>query len=148
MTIPTTTPKATASEKRAGLLFDYCVLNGGFTVDVAGRDLGWSPSQTNLAIRALREDFATGSINLICEPAGTGRWHYRLVGDLEQAKPWITNRVNDMRTRIRTIGNIAKSMVQATDGRSLEGRRARLIAKTLEALEAQLDALDDLEPKP
>ena len=133
-----------ATTARAGLLFDYAVAHpDGFTVDDVKSEFGWSADQTNRAARALRMILAEDTINLVCDPSGQRtRWRYRLVGNLEDAKPWASNRLRDIENRLETICGVAKSIAAATDGRSTEGRRARKIYKTLDYLHGELADID------
>lgn len=74
-------------------------------------------------------------LNLVADPDGQHRpWLYRLTGDFEEARPWINNRLGDMRTRVHTTEAIAASLVGATDGRSATGKRVRQIQRQLARL--------------
>lgn len=127
----------------AGLLFDYAVKTPEWTVDDATAALGWTHPALNMAIRRLRLTLGEADdINLVCTPQGKGeRWVYSLTGNVEMAKPWVDNRLRDMEARLETMAGVAKSLVAATDGRSAEGRRARLIERAVRHLLEDLGAL-------
>ena len=103
-----------------------------------------TPDRLDRAIRQLRRVLGEGdTINLIAEPDGLRQpWRYRLVGKLDEARPWVKNRRRDLTTRIRTMALVADSLVAGSDGRTLDGRKARLMATTLHYLVEQLDLLD------
>ena len=98
--------------------------------------------------RALRITIGAGdSINLVCEPQGSGElWRYRLVGTYEAARPWNANRLGDIEARLETIAGVSRSLVAATDGRRVDGRKARLIAKTVGRLVEDLAELNHGSP--
>jgi hypothetical protein len=86
-------------------------------------------------------------INLVCDPQGTGQpWLYRLIGDVDGARSWVANRLRDSETRIGTIRAICSSLVSATDGRSADGRRARIMDKGLTRILEDLAELDHGSP--
>ncbi len=67
---------------------------------------------------------------------------YRLVGRYEDAAPWATGRIADAETRIETLQFSMSSVVKATDGRTVEGKKARLVEMSMRHLLEQLLALD------
>jgi hypothetical protein len=124
-----------------GLLFDFAVANpDGFTIDEACDSLAWSRPQFGLMVRKLRLILGSDEINLICEPTGTlGPWTYRLVGNYDDARVWVTNRIDDLTSRLETIHSIAASAMKAADGRSVQGRKARKIESTISYLLRELE---------
>lgn len=130
---------------RAGLLFDYAVVHpDGFTNVEAMEDLEWSLRYFNEAVRDLRLILAGDSINLIADPAGEREpWIYRLVGTFTDARAWSSNRLRDMEARLETIQAVAFSIVGSTDGRTTDGRKAKLIVAVVGALREQLHAMND-----
>lgn len=128
--------------ERVGALFD--LLAGepdGLTVTDMRCALGCGVTATEQAIRDLRLTLGdSDSINVVCDPQGQGEeWRYRLVGDLDGNRRWIANRLGDTESRLRTMRAVATSLVAATDGRTLDGRRARLIDKALRRLVEDLE---------
>lgn len=142
MTItPTSTPQP-RPEQRRDQLFDYAVAHpDGFTIDDLTGDTGWNRRDANAAIHDLREYLGTmDDINLPCSPNGYGqRWIYRLVGTMADTHGWTKNRLGDTETRLRTMNSMTASIVRGTDGRSTEGRKARLIETGLRHLVEDLD---------
>lgn len=132
------------NEERAIELYEYAVDHpDGFTNIEATTELNWPNLSTFRAVaRTLRLLFIDDSINLICEPNGIGPWTYRLVGTYDDAQLWARNRLLDSETRLGTIEAVSHSVVQATDGRSTDGRKARMIYNTVHYLRQQLEALD------
>ena len=129
----------------AGELFDFAVTRpDGFTNEEALPVLNLKRiEQFNKAVRRLRLILEDDTIQLVCDPQGSGEdWLYRLVGNLDDAGPWVNNRLRDLNARLETQHAVAKSLVTATDGRTIEGRKARLVAKTLGRLREDLDDVD------
>ena len=134
-----------ANETRRDELFSYAVDHPeGFTIDDLTGDTDWNRRDANAAIHDLRKFLGdTDDINLVCNPNGHGqRWVYRLVGDLAGLQPWARNRLGDSETRLRTMNSMTASIVKATDGRSAEGKRARIIETGLRHLVEDLDNID------
>jgi len=122
-------------------LYDYAVRAvDGFTIEDAAKALDADLDQVRVAIYDLRRLFlADDEINLICRPEhGRARWTYRLVGTREASEFWTTNRTKDAKTRLITIGSVCRSIVNATDGRTRQGREARIILRHVERAEEDL----------
>ncbi len=132
-------------EEDAGTLFDFCVEHPeGWVIREAQDALDWSFRRVREAIRALRLILGDDdSLNLTCDPQGSGeQWLYQLVGNLEMGGPWVTNRLQDTEARLETIDAFTRSMVKGTDGRSVEGRKARLIERSVRHLLEDLRAFE------
>lgn len=117
-------------------LFDYAVAHpDGFTRYDVQSDLGW-PHKTFLEVsRALRKLFSDDTITLKCEPDGLRKaWRYKLIGAPDELRVWSANRTGDLETRLETMQAMATSMVNASDGRTIEGRKARAIHRYLTRL--------------
>jgi len=131
------------ARRRDDLILLMIAQQSGQTVDDMMVALGCDHPQVNEAIRDVRlwlGDF--DEVNLICDPQGTGqRWLYRLVGTLDEMRPWAANRVADSASRIRTMASMLASVVSATDGRSIEGRKARVMERSLRRLVEDLDVI-------
>jgi len=131
-------------ELRRDALFDILVANPqGLDVDDMCDELALSYPQVKTAISDLRLFLGdVDSINLPCDPTpNCGRWLYRLVGTLDDVRPWVTNRIGDSESRIRTMTAMLSSIVSATDGRSIQGRKARIMERQLRRLVEDLDAM-------
>ena len=114
----------------------------GITVDDMMDENGWTTIRptTRSGLRRFLGEY--DSVNLPCEPQGEGeRWKYRLVGRLDDVRGWVDNRIGDSESRLRTMAAVLSSIVAATDGRSIKGRRARIMEKALRRLVEDLDDL-------
>ena len=133
-----------ARDLRREQLFDLLVASpAGVTIEDMMGVYGWTHAQANTTIRELRRYLGDiDSVNLPCEPQGQNeRWVYRLVGNLDDVRGWVANRVKDSESRLRTMNAMLSSIVAATSGRTTEGRRARIMEKALRRLVEDLDDL-------
>lgn len=134
----------TADEGRAGQLFDYAVTHPKFTNAEVMREYGWTLETFNKAARALRLTFADDTINLVCHPQRRGEdWLYELAGNYGRARGWIANRIRDTEARIETERAVLSPIASQLDGRTVEGRKVRLISSVLGSLQEQLAALNE-----
>jgi len=127
-------------------LWDFAVAHpDGFTWADLRDEYPWAADRPSFfeVVRALRITIgAEDTINLVCEPQGTGElWRYRLVGTHEAAGSWNANRLGDIESRLVTVAGVARSLVAGSDGRSVGGRKSRLIAKVVGRLIEDLDEL-------
>jgi hypothetical protein len=124
-------------------LWDLLVATpGGVTVEDMMGVYGWTHGQANEAVHDLRDWLGEFDITLPCDPQGQReRWLYRLVEDLDGVRQWAGNRVQDTDTRLRTMHAMLTSIVSATDGRTVEGRTARIMERALRRLVEDLDDL-------
>ena len=125
-------------------LSDYALANlDGFTNVDAMDALGWSLPTFNQTLRRLRLYLGHfDDINLTCDPPGDGgKWIYRLVGTLEEMRPWSVNRLHDTETRLRTQEAMMAPIVRATDGRTTDGKVARVTEKALRRLVEDIDEI-------
>jgi hypothetical protein len=132
--------------EKASELWDFAVSHPeGFTWADARKAFPWAAERSRFfaTVRVLRTTLgAEDTINLICDPQGPGElWRYRLVGTYNEARPWNAGRLGDMEARLETIAGVSRSLVAATDGRSTEGRKARLISKIVGRLVEDLREL-------
>lgn len=132
-----------ASQRRAGDLYDFAVSRpDGFTAPEARAKFAWDARTFRDALRTLRLTFADDSINLVCDPQGDSQpWLYRLVGTYDEASGWSANALQHAEARLETIEAVAQSVVGATDGRTTDGKRARLIYKTVHFLRDSLNVM-------
>lgn len=132
--------------QRAHDLFDFLAdrMADGSNLDEITRHFGWSNDQATEALRALRIILADGdTINVIGDPNGQGeQWTIRLVGTYDDARWYVSNRVGDLEARLDTMSGIAKSLEAASDGRTVEGKKAREIHIALRHLKEKLALLD------
>lgn len=128
-----------------GRAFDYAADRGdGFTVHELATHLEVPRGIADKVIMRVRRSLDGDVINLVCEPQGSRLpWRYRLVGNVDDARWWSSNRIVDTEQRIRTQHAVALSMVAASDGRTLAGRKVRTICKTLGRLIEDLDEIQE-----
>jgi len=134
----------TRREMRRDDLFLLAVAEpNGITVDDMMQHLGCNHRDVNQAIRDLRAFLGdTDDLNFPCDPQGQGeRWLYRLVGNYDDVRAWAANRVGDAESRLRTMQAMLASIVRATDGRTVAGRRARIMETALRHLVEDLDLM-------
>lgn len=98
--------------------------------------------ETTRTIRALRMAFSNDTVNLVCEPNGQGEyWTYQLVGRPEDQRSWVAWRMLNVETQLETIKAVTDSAIVASDGRTLEGRKARYINMNIRHLLEQLELM-------
>lgn len=124
-------------------LFDFAVERPeGFTWEDAHVRYGWDRPRFFVAARELRMILGhDDEINLVCAPTtGGAPWVYRLVGNSTDAdaRYWQTNRIGDMETRLATQAAVATSLAVKIDKRTVPGRKAAKISKTLTYLLGEL----------
>jgi hypothetical protein len=133
--------KLTKRAERARQLYDYAVGKPeGFTYEEVERDLGWERVRFFGVVRELRLILGDDDeITLPCEPQGPREpWLYRLVGNYDDVRPWVVNRLGDMEARIETLSAVAHTCARVTDARSIEGRKARKVSRTMDYLASEL----------
>lgn len=130
--------------RRDDLLLKLIATPTGLMIEDMMVELDATHPQVNEAIRDLRLYLGDyDQINVVCDPQGPGeRWLYRLVGTLDEVRPWAANRVNDSISRIRTIRSMMSSIVKSTNGRTIEGRKARVTEQALRHLIEDLDLIE------
>lgn len=133
---------------RAGRLFDFAADKpDGFVVQDVLDDLEFTRAQFYKAVRALRLILADDSINLICDQQGFGAPHtYRLVGTFEKAGPWVRQRMRGIESQLESVLAATSSIVNASDGRTLDGKKARLVNRHVGRLIEDLGDLDGQLP--
>lgn len=115
----------------------------GFTHADVEAQFGWGRNDFFKVVRDLRLLFKDREITLVCDPQGQGElWRYRLVGSYDEARQWATNRIHDLESRLETVGAVAEAIVNATDGRSIEGRKARKLQRVVGRLIEDLAEID------
>jgi len=133
---------------RAGMLFDYAATQPeGFLARDAMAAMQLNRDQYAKAARALRKILADDSINLICLSEGFGQpKRYHLVGTLEKAGPWIQVRMRGIESQLESVLAVSSSLVNATDGRTVEGKKVRLVKRHVGRLVEDLGELDGQIP--
>jgi hypothetical protein len=136
----------TARVARRDALFDLLVASPqGVTVDEIAFRLVCSLNRVRLAIRDLRIFLGDDdTINVPCRPQGTDeRWLYTLESGLtDSTRIWSANRIGDTETRLHTMHAVSSSAVAATDERTIEGRKARVIERGLRRTIEDLEEID------
>lgn len=115
---------------RRDALYDLLVANPtGITVDDMMDLLDVSYETARKTIRDLRRFLGDDDeINVPCTPNGMNeRWLYTLEATLENSQEWISNRLGDAESRLETMAAMTASLVRSTDGRSIEGKKARIL---------------------
>lgn len=129
---------------RVNVLFDLLAASPeGLTMGDIALGLGCGRRLADKAVHDLRIVLGdSDTINVPSDPQGRGEpWLYFLKGDIDGNRRWITNRLGDTESRLRTMRALAASLVSGSDGRTVDGRRARLIERALRRL---IEDLDDL----
>lgn len=128
----------TARDDRRDLLFDMLVASPkGTDYDEIIATFGWWYPDAVRAVHDLRLVLSdTGDdITVTLTPQGKGeRWLIRLEGTVDGARPWVTNRILDSESRMATMHAVLRPLVQATDGRTMEGRKVRRMERGLRHL--------------
>jgi hypothetical protein len=100
------------------------------------------------AIRSARETLGEDdTLFILCEPQGSREpWLYRLVDgstliDFAESA-WVPNRVRDAQSRVSMIALAMAIASRATDGRSIDGRKARAMTRQLGRLVEDLEEID------
>jgi hypothetical protein len=119
-------------DDRVDQLFDLLVeWPDGVTIGVIAMDQGVVASHARGVVQALRDRLSEDTVNVVCDPDGNGQWIYRLVGTPAESRDWARRQVRYIERRLVTSQDVLESVVSATDGRSLEGRRARVMNRHL-----------------
>ena len=85
-------------------------------------------------IRWLRIVLAeSDDVNIVATPQKNAPWLYSLTGDMEVAQPWVSNRMEDARSRLETMRAVVAVMA---------GREAKIIRRGLSRI---MEDLDDLK---
>lgn len=72
------------------------------------------------------------TVNVICTPQShREQWRYQLVGNYDEGSAWVSNRIGDVETRIETMNSVVSALARALDKRTVQGRRAMVIARGL-----------------
>lgn len=125
-------------------LFDHATRHDGFTASEARQALGISQRQFEQAVQDIRRIFSSDKETLVADRQGWGEpWTYRLVDSYEQAEGWASDQLRHVETRISTLIHVLATIVNATDGRTRDGKKAREFHHTLKYLVERLEIVDD-----
>jgi hypothetical protein len=90
-----------------------------------------------------RRHLGDSSLAILCAPV-QNVWLYWLSRDPEEIKGYGARRLDDTEARVRTIKAVADRAVVITDGRTLAGKRARIISRHIRHLLEDLESIEDL----
>ena len=126
--------------------FDYLVAkpDGAVSTDLADH-LDVTLSTARRVVHDLRLVLGgTDVITVVTEPQGVpNEPHiYKLVGNYEDARGWMANRIGDLEARLVTIEHSARSIATGADGRTVEGKKAVKVERTLRYLREELAEMD------
>lgn len=121
-----------ATVKRAGQIFDLLVSGDLTSHQIIGK-LGCGYAPFMKGIQALRDLLAASGdvISVVAEPQGFHEpWLYGLRAGQQIVSPedsrWAPNRLQDAERRIKTIKHVLEVAINSTDGRTTEGKKARI----------------------
>jgi len=132
-------------------LFDQLV-EADQTYETLGVSMGWSRSQVIKYVQVLRDVLAAqaDTISVTCDPDPLdplGPWIYTLRGgggivDPERSR-WLINRLGDAERRLVTIRHVVDIAAKNLDGRTIEGKKARIYALHLKRAEEEVAMLNE-----
>lgn len=126
----------------ANNLFDFLAdtMDRWVTRQEVADHLNMSPRSIDRVVRDVR--ILLGATDSITVAARTNPGGYKLVGTYEDAREWVTGRLSDAEVRLESIRYSMQALVTGTDGRTMDGKKARLIEMTTRHLVEQLQAMD------
>lgn len=135
-----------ADTRRAYRLIEYgekTKPNGFRPWDVM-RDLGWDYQQFAAAVRTVRKNSPEFGWTISCTPTptGTGGWLYKLAKLPGEMREWVGRRFVSIDSQLQTVEASMTLAVMSSDGRTLEGRKARKSLRTIKYLRAELADYD------
>lgn len=140
---------ATIGGDVSGMIFDYLVSHpDGGTVHDFAEALSFPLPTIRRGIRDARMILGEGdTLFILCEPQGAREpWRYYLVDgsqvvNMEESN-WAVNRIHDAQSRVALIATAMRVAERATDGRTLEGKKARVLARACSRLVEDLEEID------
>jgi len=136
-------------DDRAGQLFDLLAEGDRTSADIMATT-GWERSMFIKTVQVLRDILAADGdvISVVADPDRRTNepWTYRLAAggailDPEDSQ-WIINRLQDAERRIKTIKHVLQVAVNGLDGRSTEGRKARIYHMHINRAQEEIALLD------
>jgi len=130
-------------DENAGVLFDFAAAHRrGFTYEDVSRRLHWPYPAFMGAVRRVRRILGNEDQTLLCTPQGSGeRWLYQLTSDPKVHRTWTRFRLKSIESSLETTERAATTIMRATDGRTVDGRKARLIERSVRHLREDLAAI-------
>jgi len=121
------------SDEHLSALFDLLMDRDSVTIDEIAAYLAVTKTRADVVVRDFRLLFGDDdTINLVATPSGQReRWDYSLQGTLEGAEPWALNRIADAESRLDTMAAVLASIERGIDGRTLAGRKARILRRAI-----------------
>lgn len=122
-----------ATDEELSSLFDLIASKGGQTILDIAAHLGVRVRRAQVVVHDLRQMFGhDDTVNLVCDPQGQRElWLYDFRGTLDGVTPWTGWSLAHVETRLETLEAVAASIERAADGRTIEGRRARILARAI-----------------
>lgn len=141
--------KQSAVDKRAEELYDI-LSNGDQTSHQITDKMVWSHWQLMSAVQNLRDILAANGdvISVTAEPQGHREpWLYGLragkaIIDTETSQ-WLPNRLQDTERRIKTIRHVLEAAVNSLDGRTTDGKKARIYHLHITRAQEEVAMLDE-----
>lgn len=121
-----------AKKVQSDVLYLFDLLTAGpQTYQTVEAELGWDRGRFYKVVQGLRDFCAENddTITVLNEPQGGNAPHlYTLTaGNYVGESAWAGNRISDLRRRLDTFLSVAKVAVNATDGRTNDGKAARIL---------------------
>lgn len=140
-------------DELAGLIYDVLAdAPDGLAMSEIVEKTDMPRSSCQIAIRTLRLMLAADGDTLwvTCDPAGQREeWVYKLIDGQKLIDSgesgWAVNRILDAQSRVHLLAASMSTAVQATDGRTTLGKKARHMERVLRHLDEDLTALDQGE---
>jgi hypothetical protein len=127
--------KYTVTDEQLTALFDLLMDSPeGVTIDEIALHVGVVKRHADDVVHEFRLLFGNDdTVNLPADPNGRGeRWLYTLSGTMEHSERWALNRIADAETRLETLHAVLASAERAVDGRSLAGRKVRILRRAVQ----------------
>ncbi len=133
------------SEDLIESLWDHLVAHpDGTTKPEMAAALSVSKRKISDVIKTFRVYFGDDTINLVSVPQGFGESHlYRLVGTTDEAREWVSMSWKHVEARLVTVIAVVRAFVNGSDGRTIDGRLARV---WLRHFTRALEDIEDLQP--
>lgn len=154
------TPSPTRKERRTNYVSDDLAYELFSHIADATEDNGWSGGLTRVELcelmgfgkirfqqvrfhmsRALGDD----AVRVIPIQDPDGEYRYRVIDDPAAAEEWRAREMQSIETRVETFVMKLDSLAALTDGRTLEGKRLRIWARSMHQGLDAIALIDELE---